>query len=126
MVLLALSAAMPRAPEDGGANADAGVALEVSAVEAANPAPPQSPVLASKLSAIQSEIPAELNAQLTAQATREDPAAILTTDSPVLNAAKDEALSVLARDLLTAKAWRRTRPDPATTSRGSGTASRGA
>ena len=48
-------------------------------------------------------MPADLSAPLTALSTREDPEAILTTDSPALNAAKDEALSVLARDLLQQK-----------------------
>jgi hypothetical protein len=103
IVLLALAPGLLHSPEVSMAIPPSGVVLEASGVSLANPAPPQSSGPEAKHSASAGDMPVDLKAPLTAQATREDPEAILTTNSPALNAAKDEALSVLARDLLQQK-----------------------
>jgi hypothetical protein len=109
VVLLALLSGLPRTPEDtisaqGAASLylESGAAPDMGSASAPLEVLPAPGEPARMLSSSEGNSPASgaLSALLTRQVANDDPEAIFTTDAPALNAARDEAFAVLARDLL--------------------------
>jgi hypothetical protein len=105
IVILALPPMMDSSSGDASVHHGTGPAFDVPTTAPnaeSTPAQVPSPAsdAASKLAACDSEMLHFLSASLTRRVTHDDPQAIFTTDNPALNAAKDEGLAVLLRDLL--------------------------